>query len=126
MTSKHFQRLGAGVALAILLLSGTTLHAQSSWTNRYNGPGNGSDVAKAIAVDSSGNVFVTGYATGSGSGSDYATIKYSGAGVPLWTNRYDVLGHDDKANAIAVDGTGNVFVTGETSLLSVKCVPLFL
>ena len=59
------------------------------WTNRYNGPGNGDDYAFAVAVDGSDNVYVTGNSTGSGSGCDYATIKYSSAGVPLWTNRYN-------------------------------------
>src|SRR5262245_51198141 len=82
------------------------------WTNRYNGPGNGDDRASALAVDGSGNVFVTG-ASFSGSSDDFATIKYSSAGVPLWTNRYNGPGNgDDRASALGVDGSGNVFVTG--------------
>ena len=44
-----------------------------------------------MAVDASGNVFVTGVGS-SGSFSDYATVAYSGAGVPLWTNCYDGAG----------------------------------
>jgi hypothetical protein len=83
------------------------------WTNRYNGPGNGDDQGSALAVDHSGNVFVTGRSIGSGSSSDYATIKYSSAGVPLWTNRYNGPGNgDDQASALAVDHSGNVIVTG--------------
>ena len=82
------------------------------WTNIFNGSGNGDDVATAIAVDGSGNVYVTGYSTGSGSGWDYATIKYSSAGVPLWTNRFTGTGNDDDAaNAIVVDEIGEVYVT---------------
>lgn len=98
-------------ALATLAAS-----AQNFWTNSYNGPGNGEDRATAIAVDASGNVFVTGYSTNSGSGQDYATLKYSGVGLPLWTNRYSSLGNNtDQARAIAVDGNGNVLVTGSAS-----------
>jgi uncharacterized delta-60 repeat protein len=83
------------------------------WTNRYNGPGNGDDPAYAVAVDSNGNVYVTGGSAGSGGHSDYLTIKYSSAGVPLWTNRYDGPGNSgDAASAIAVDGSNNVIVTG--------------
>ena len=80
------------------------------WTNRYNGPGNLVRPCQAVAVDGSGNVFVTGYSVGSGiANPDYATIAYSGAGVPLWTNRYMTR---RSASAVAVDGSGNVFVTG--------------
>jgi hypothetical protein len=86
------------------------------WTNRYDGPGSGADWASAIAVDNNGNVFVTGGSDDGNGFSDYATIKYSNAGLPLWTNRYDgPTQSSDSANAIAVDSTGNVFVTGESS-----------
>jgi len=86
------------------------------WTNRYNGPANGYDLASAVAVDASGNVFVTGSSRGSAGDSDYATLAYSGAGVPLWTNRYNAPDSGpDQASAVAVDGNGNVFVTGSSS-----------
>jgi hypothetical protein len=83
------------------------------WTNRYDGPANNTDEARAIAVDASGNVVVTGGSWGKPSMLDYATLKYSGAGVPLWTNRHKGgMDYSDDALAIAVDGSGNVFVTG--------------
>ena len=85
------------------------------WTNRYNGPGNGRDVATAVAVDGSNNVIVTGSSVGSGSYNDYATIKYSSAGVALWINRYNFgSGSDDSANALVVDSSNNVIVTGSS------------
>src|SRR5688572_17286486 len=34
------------------------------WLKRYNGPGNGSDGAAAIATDSKANIYVTGFSTG--------------------------------------------------------------
>jgi hypothetical protein len=40
------------------------------------------DKARSIALDGSGNVYVTGYSTGSGTYDDYCTIKYSqGVGI---------------------------------------------
>ena len=57
------------------------------WADHYLGPVNGTASAFAVAVDGSGNVFVTGY--DQGTNSLYATIKYSSAGMPLWTNLYN-------------------------------------
>jgi uncharacterized delta-60 repeat protein len=83
------------------------------WVRRYNGAGKGDDEAKAIAMDSQGNVYVTGLSAGDGSGSDYATLKYSPTGVQLWEQRYNGPGNDcDEAKAIVVDSQGNVYATG--------------
>jgi hypothetical protein len=99
-----------GADMLIIKYSGVGV---SLWTNRYNGPGNSQDHAQAVAVDGSNNVIVTGYSWDSGSDFDYATIKYSSAGVPLWINRYNGPGNSyDYANAVAVDGSNNVIVTG--------------
>jgi len=85
-----------------------------SWVKRYNNDSmNGDDEARAIAVNSSGNVYVTGYSTGRTTGADYYTISYNGDGIQSWSARYDgpaQLG--DYANGIAVYGTGNVYIAG--------------
>jgi len=83
------------------------------WTNYYNGPAESRDEAHAIAIDSQGHVFVTGESTGKGSSLDFATVAYSSAGAPLWTNRYDGTGGNaDVAIAIAANDSGQVFVSG--------------
>jgi len=85
----------------------------SQWTARYNGAANGYDEAKALAVDTSGNVYITGYSYSSGSNNDYLTIKYDAAGTQEWITRYNgTANNTDQAAAIAVDAIGNVFITG--------------
>ena len=85
------------------------------WVNRYQGPGGSNASPAAVAVDSGGNVLVTGQAIGSGGSAGYATIKYSGAGAPLWTNWYLGPGGYDSPAALAVDPSDNVIVTGSSS-----------
>jgi len=83
------------------------------WVKRHNGPGNSSDIPEAIAVDGSDNVYVTGYSWGSGSGPDYATIKYYTNGDTAWVRRYDGSANNaDYASAIALDSSNHVYVTG--------------
>jgi len=86
------------------------------WVARYNGVGNYEDGAGSIAVDGSGNVYVTGYSTGSGTSKDYATIKYNSAGVQQWVSTYNGPQgwNNDIAHSIAVDDSGNVYVTGQS------------
>jgi hypothetical protein len=83
------------------------------WTARYNGPADSQEEANAIALDSSGNVYVTGYSYGVDTLQDYATVKYAPDGTELWVARYNELGNSyDVARAIGVDTWGNVYVTG--------------
>ncbi len=83
------------------------------WVARYDGPVSGFDEARSVAVDRAGNVFVTGSSAGSGTRSDYATVKYSPTGAELWVERYDgPASRADGAAAIALDGAGNPCVTG--------------
>ena len=88
---------------------------QQQWVSRYNGPANGVDFAEAVAVDSSSNVYVTGESAGQGTRNDFATVKYNSTGEEQWVVRYNgPANRDDQANAIAVDASGNVYVTGQS------------
>ena len=86
---------------------------QQLWAARYNGPANSDDQATDLAVDAAGNVYVTGSSAGSGSGQDYATVKYSSSGQQLWVARYNgPINTNDFARSVALDATGNTYVTG--------------
>jgi uncharacterized delta-60 repeat protein len=87
-----------------------TISSAQEWVARYNGPGNGYDVAYAIVLDSYGNIYVTGTSTGTETSADYATVKYDSSGVEQWVARYNYAW--DAACAIAIDASGNIYVTG--------------
>jgi hypothetical protein len=95
------------------------------WSKRHGGTNN--DYARAIAVDGSGNVLVTGEFSGmasfggriltsasGGADLDVFVAKYAANGTPLWSNPFGGT-QNDRARAMAVDGSGNVRVVGEFS-----------
>jgi uncharacterized delta-60 repeat protein len=105
------------IILSILfIVAGITISFASvglSWASRYNGTANSLDWSYAITMDPAGNIIVTGYSTGNGTGKDYKTIKYDPAGTILWEATFNgPINAGDYSNALTVDAAGNVFVTG--------------
>jgi hypothetical protein len=85
------------------------------WVRRYNGMVDSLDVANGLALDDSGNVYVTGFSTGGGTSYDFITIKYNSVGDTLWVRKYDGPGSGfDIAWDIDVDPSGDVYVIGST------------
>src|SRR5262249_20137541 len=87
-----------------------SLTTSQQWVDRYNGSLNNEDQATAIVVDKDGNIIVGGYSD-EVAGLGLLTIQYFPNGVGLWTNRYVRTGCH-KVNAVAVDGSGGVYVSG--------------
>jgi len=97
------------------------------WVRKYNGPYKDKDkprrsldYGEAIAVDADGNVYVAGSSTDRQGYSDYVTIKYDRNGKSLWIKRFigDISGDEyaeSYARDIALDASGNVYVTGESA-----------
>ncbi|MEO0226010.1 MAG: SBBP repeat-containing protein, partial [candidate division WOR-3 bacterium] len=90
---------------------------ESLWLKRYNGPADSHDEVRAMAIDANGNVYVTGGSVGSGSSWDCTTIKYTPSGTEEWVRRYNGPANlADWGNAITVDGSGNIYVTGGSAV----------
>jgi len=104
---------------AVMLLCGSSVYSQVSqqWAGSYNSPTNGSDDPVAMTVDNSGNIYVTGVSSTSTTANDFITIKYNSEGIQQWAARYhNPDGQDDNVRGIAVDASGNVYVTGSISM----------
>ncbi len=85
------------------------------WVAVYSGSGTYSDEGYDIAVDGSGNVYVTGYSRNTNGDHDCATIMYDASGIEQWVSIYDGTGNGrDRGTALVVDGSNNVFVSGST------------
>jgi hypothetical protein len=102
----------------IVKLSGA--NGANIWARNVNC--GGPDMAEAVAVDGSGNVFVTGEFAGNadfGNGAYLVTAgfndaylaKYSSTGTYLWAKKFGDQ-YSDTASAVAVDAGGNVAITG--------------
>ena len=108
---------GSDIFLARYSSDGTHM-----WSKRFGGTGD--DLGRDVAVDSRGNVVVTGYFAGSvdfGLGAltsagqtDILVAKYSANGVAAWTRRFGgvIL---DFGFGVAVDPSDNVLLTGSFS-----------
>ena len=112
------QNLGAIDAWGV-----TSARVKEGWARTWGG--NSHDQGYGVAVDGSGNIYVTGYFSetvdfdpGSGvdnhtsnGGSDIFLSKFDSSGIFLWTETWGGMAGDYAAD-VAADGLGNVYVTG--------------
>jgi hypothetical protein len=89
------------------------------------GGGSLDDIANAVAIDATGNIYVTGSFVGTANfgggpmtsadgvyGSDIFVVKYSPNGTHLWSKRMGGRFGNNWGSGIAIDPTGNVIVGG--------------
>jgi hypothetical protein len=67
---------------------------------------------RAIALDGNRNVYVAGDANDGGRYRMFGTTKLSNSGQNEWERFYKGPGDDNRANAITIDDSSNVYVTG--------------
>ena len=96
--------VSALLALFLMPVLAHSAEVTEEWVRTFDS-GN-SDEAWDVAVDSSGNVIITGAASGA-----ILTVKYDSAGNQLWFDRAaDVSGQSTWFSFVAVDGADNVYV----------------
>jgi len=90
------------------------------WSQRFGGSNN--DYGSSVSVDSSGNVYITGYFNSTtidfGGGAitnagltDIFLGKFDNNGNHLWSKRFGGSS-SDVGNSVSVDSSGNVYITG--------------
>jgi len=90
-----------------------------NWSKAFGSTGD--DHGTALATDGSGNVVVTGYFNNSvdfgfgpltsAGNKDIFLVKLNSTGQPVWSKRFGGTSIDS-ANALAIDGAGNIVITG--------------
>jgi hypothetical protein len=126
MKTRFFRRLAKprasrilSVLMLLLIPRAYSQRYEFEWTKQAGG--SSMDFGKGIAVDRSGNAYVTGYFCGTAAfgpttltsegGDDIFIAKLNSSGDFVWAKRAGGK-YDDNGEGIAVDGSGNVYVTG--------------
>ena len=96
-----------------------TFNGRLWWSRTYDGPAHSEDMVTSIVNDGIFSVIVTGFSrSGHSAGTeDITTIKYNTLlGIQVWAKRYNGSAtSEDKAFAITIDKSHNVYVAGYTS-----------
>jgi len=127
MNSSFFKRICCLTAIIFPILFGENVSAQETvvlnWAKRIGGTG--ADRARDMAFDAAGNIYTTGYYTGtvdfdpgpgianliSAGSSDIFILKLDADGNFVWAKSVGGNGPDSPMG-IAVDALGNVYITG--------------
>jgi hypothetical protein len=110
--------------IALMVISTVQAQLSMSWVKTAGGTA--ADQGNAVAVDASGNVYVTGSFKGTnvdfdpGAGTfnltavgdeDIFVLKLSPTGTFMWARQFGA-NDADRANAIKLDASGNVYIAG--------------
>lgn len=91
------------------------LQGELQWSARFNTTDDADDDAVDLAVDSVGNVYVTGIGEGYGTRQDIVIVKYNPQGQEVWSDHYNGPGGaDDVPNAVRIAPDGDILVTGRS------------
>ncbi|MGQ4876720.1 MAG: SBBP repeat-containing protein [Promethearchaeia archaeon] len=72
------------------------------------------DRGYGIAVDNLGNIYITGITESYGAGlEDVFLLKYNSSGTLIWDKTWGGS-DDDEGYSVAVDSSGNIYITGNT------------
>lgn len=83
------------------------------WNALKNGTAGSDDKSSSMCLDKAGNSYITGFTKDLLTGFNFCTVKYNSDGISIWEKKYNYIDNDtDKASMVAVDTSGNVFVTG--------------
>lgn len=94
------------------------------WQRSISGTGN--QLADGIAIDSAGNVYLTGYTkSGLDPSGDAFIAKLNGTGSLLWVKSWGGSGFD-QGWAMNTDSSGNLYMTGRTASFSPNSVLMLL
>jgi Ca2+-binding RTX toxin-like protein len=92
-----------------------------AWTQQFGSKDQGLDFAWANAVDSQGNIYVTGWTTGTVGSQKYGSYdvwltKFDTLGNQLWAKQIGTKGDDGQFQSdIVIDAYDNIFVSGYTN-----------
>jgi len=87
--------------------------ALQAWNRTWGG--NGDDEGHGVTMDKNGNTYIVGYTSSFGVGYGNAFLaKYATNGTQAWNHTWGGS-VDDEGNGVAMDGSGNVYIAGDTS-----------
>ncbi len=122
MKNTNFKLRIFSAALAVIMLFPAISISQltQQWVYRYDGSGHWTEyiTSNSTVMDASGNLFVAFTAYHTNTGHDITIMKFlpNSPGFPVWLSGYgNTSGVGEFANAIALDNSGNIYVTGQIS-----------
>ncbi|MEG4084305.1 SBBP repeat-containing protein, partial [Microcoleus sp. POL10_C6] len=110
-------------------LGGPNAGSEDIWATKYDSNGNQlwlkqfgtakSDSPSDLAVDSAGNVYLTGSTEGAlgdtnAGGQDIWATKYDSNGNQLWLKQFGTA-ESDSSSELALDSVGHLYLTGQTN-----------